>query len=174
MDVSSKQPQLLHISDAVSPIVTGIAEDAVLRRRAAERAPAAIAAYNALDISVALEAALSISGRANQYLEEQAPWTSLKKGNEEQKAQGRLVLTEVLEAIRIVAVLLNPVTPTLSCAVYRQLGFSDQKSASLELRDAEWGGESYVSTDAAAFSGQIQKKSACLDGPTLFLPARTI
>lgn len=39
----------------------------------------AVAAYNNLDFSTAIEQTLRISGRANQYLEEQAPWTLLKK-----------------------------------------------------------------------------------------------
>jgi len=64
------------------------------------------------------------------------------QGTDEQKAQGRLVLTEVLEALRIVAVLLSPVTPTLSKAIYHQLGFSEEESEKITLEDAEWGGQS--------------------------------
>ena len=63
------------------------------------------------------------------------------QGTDEQKAQGRTVLVEVMEALRIVAVLLSPVTPTLSKAIYQQLGYSDKKSEKLKLEDTNWGGE---------------------------------
>lgn len=38
------------------------------------------------------------------------------------------------------AVMLSPVTPSLSRAVYTQLGFSEEKSQKLRLDDAQWGG----------------------------------
>ena len=62
------------------------------------------------------------------------------QGTDAQNAEGRAILTEVLEAIRIVAVLLSPVTPTLSRAVYTQLGFSEERSQKRRLEDANWGG----------------------------------
>ena len=52
------------------------------------------------------------------------------------------MLTEVLEAIRIAAVMLSPVTPTLTRAVYQQLGYSAEESQQLRLTDAQWGGQS--------------------------------
>ena len=66
------------------------------------------------------------------------------QGTDEQKAQGRTVLVEVLEALRIVAVLLSPVTPTLSKAIYQQLGFMEGKSEKLTLEDTQWGGQPWL------------------------------
>lgn len=63
------------------------------------------------------------------------------QGSDEDKAAGRLILVEVLEALRIVAVMLSPVTPTLSQAIYLQLGFSQEDFQGLKLEESQWGGE---------------------------------
>ena len=63
------------------------------------------------------------------------------QGSDEDKAAGRLILVEVLEALRIVAVMLSPVTPTLSQAIYLQLGFSQESFQGLKLKDSQWGGK---------------------------------
>ena len=47
-------------------------------------------------------------------------------------------LVAVLEALRVVAIMLNPVTPDLSAKVYGQLGFGAEY-ATLAWGDAEWG-----------------------------------
>ena len=154
------------------------------------------AAYERLRFDHAVDAALAISGRGNQYLEETAPWTAFKKGDEQvlcrgclpccmgllvqqrqgaegagqgadweamllstegvcaaaltlpaclrsfalqRKADAAAVLAAVLEAVRVVAVLLSPVTPALSTRIYTQLGFSEQQAAALSWADTEWG-----------------------------------
>lgn len=73
------------------------------------------------------------------HCQQMMTWNPVQ-GTDEQKAQGRKVLTEVLEAIRIVAVLLSPVTPTIARSIYLQLGFPEEKAASLHVKDAQWGG----------------------------------
>ena len=60
--------------------------------------------------------------RANRLLEETAPWTALKKGSPEEQAAAGVTLVAALEGARIVAVLLAPVTPSLSQRVLTQLG----------------------------------------------------
>lgn len=52
-----------------------------------------------------------------------------------------MVLQEVLEAARVVAVMLNPIVPALARLIYLQLGFSDQQFEALTWEDAQWGGE---------------------------------
>jgi methionyl-tRNA synthetase len=44
-----------------------------------------------------------------------------------------------MEAVRVVAVMLAPVTPSLSRRIYMQLGFSDEVFASLTWEDTKWG-----------------------------------
>jgi Anticodon binding domain of methionyl tRNA ligase len=68
--------------------------------------------------------------RANVLLEETAPWSTIKKGSDEEKAAAAATLVTALEAARVTAVLLAPVTPDLSCRLLRQLGLE----ASTEVR----------------------------------------
>lgn len=60
-------------------LLAAIPEESVLRAKAASAIPVAVKAYHAMDFSSALNAVLSVSGLANQYLAEKAPWTLLKK-----------------------------------------------------------------------------------------------
>ena len=68
-------------------------------------------------------------------------WCCFLQGSTEEKEQASLVLLEVLEAARIVAVMLSPIAPALARLVYLQLGFNDQDFDSLTWDDAHWGGE---------------------------------
>lgn len=67
------------LRDMSACLFAAIAEESPLRRRISAAVPEAVGAYHAMDFSVALNAVLSISGLANQYLAEKAPWTLLKK-----------------------------------------------------------------------------------------------
>jgi methionyl-tRNA synthetase len=111
-----------------------------LRALAAEKAPVVADAYARMRFHDACEAALTLSGRGNQLLEEVAPWTAFKKGDDAAKAEAALALVAVLEAVRIVAVLLSPVTPALSRRIYRQLGLGDEAFEAVAWGDAAWGG----------------------------------
>ena len=62
----------------------------------------------------------------------------------EHKREAALVLLSVLEAVRIVAVMLSPITPALAQRVYLQLGFSEADIASLRWEHTQWGGKAYV------------------------------
>ena len=68
-----------------------------------------------------------------------APWTAFKKGTDEDKAAAAAALAAVLEAVRVVAVLLAPVTPALSARIYAQLGYTPEQHAALSWADTEWG-----------------------------------
>ena len=63
------------------------------------------------------------------------------QGSPEEKEQASLVLLEVLEAARVVAVMLTPVAPALARLVYLQLGFTDQEFEALTWANAQWGGK---------------------------------
>lgn len=62
------------------------------------------------------------------------------QGSEEEKAAAGLALVAVLEAVRIVAVLLAPVTPALSGRMYAALGYSEPEYSGLRWADTAWGG----------------------------------
>ena len=78
-------------------------------------------AYDALAFSQACEAILSLVKAGNKYIDDQAPWSLYKQGQQQAVEQ---ILYTVLESVRLAAYLLAPITPQLSTAVYQQLGFS--------------------------------------------------
>jgi methionyl-tRNA synthetase len=77
--------------------------------------------YAALAFSEACEAILTLVRSGNKYIDEQAPWSLYKQG--QQETVGHILYT-VLEAVRLAAYFLAPIIPTVSTSIYRQLGFS--------------------------------------------------
>ncbi len=77
-------------------------------------------AYESLAFSEACEAVLAIVRASNKYIDDQAPWTQHKQGNQAAVAQ---ILYTVLETVRLAAYLLSPIIPNLSNQIYQQLGF---------------------------------------------------
>jgi methionyl-tRNA synthetase len=78
-------------------------------------------AYQTLAFSQVCESVLAIVRAGNKFIDEQAPWTLYKQGNQALLEQ---VLYTVLESVRLAAYLLAPIIPNISNAVYQQLGFS--------------------------------------------------
>lgn len=126
--------------DSTLPIsASNIGEDHVLRKTAEEQVPIVEACFQNMKFHDACTAALVISGKGNQYLEEIAPWTAFKKGTDEEKQAASEALVAVIEAVRIVAVLLLPVTPGLSRKIYQQIGFTDDQWLGVQWKDSSWG-----------------------------------
>ncbi len=78
-------------------------------------------AYENLAFSHACEAVLALVRAGNKFLDQQAPWTLYKQGNQ---ATVNQILYTVLESVRLAAYLLSPIVPTTSSKIYQQLGFS--------------------------------------------------
>jgi methionyl-tRNA synthetase len=83
-----------------------------------ERVPQA---YSNLAFSVACEAILELVRAGNKYLDQEAPWSRYKAGDQ---ATVEAILYGVLESVRLAAYWLSPIIPSLSTAIYEQLGFS--------------------------------------------------
>ncbi|KAI3461607.1 hypothetical protein Pfo_018270 [Paulownia fortunei] len=82
--------------------------------------------YENLELSSACEAVLEIGTAGNVHIDEKAPWSLFKQGESGfDTASKDLVI--VLEAIRIVAIALSPVTPSLALRIYTQLGYSEDQ-----------------------------------------------
>ena len=82
------------------------------------------------------------------------------QGSSEEKEEASLVLLEVLDAARVVAVMLAPITPALANLVYQQLGFTDQHFESLTWADTQWGGELvYNKSCVYKMDGRLDKSS---------------
>ncbi len=77
-------------------------------------------AYDALAFSEACTAALALAQASNKFLDQQAPWTRYKEGDQQAVEE---ILYAVLESVRLVAYVLSPIVPRLSTAIYQQLGF---------------------------------------------------
>ncbi|XP_028794575.1 LOW QUALITY PROTEIN: methionine--tRNA ligase, chloroplastic/mitochondrial-like [Neltuma alba] len=95
--------------------------------------------YEKLSLSSACEAVLEIGNVGNSYMDERAPWSLFKQGAAaSEEAAKDLVI--ILEAVRIVAVALSPVAPSLSWRIYAQLGYSRHQFDAATWGDTKWGG----------------------------------
>jgi methionyl-tRNA synthetase len=98
-----------------------INQDNALKTIAITLEPEITKAYNSLAFNQACEAALNLARAGNKYLDEQAPWTLYKQGQQKTVEQ---VLYAVLESVRLAAYFLAPVIPNTCTKIYQQLGFS--------------------------------------------------
>ncbi|MGX7051713.1 methionine--tRNA ligase [Leuconostoc palmae] len=89
----------------------------------------AIANYNdhfqAMRTADALESVWTIIRRANKYIDETQPWVLIK--DDSQKAVLSSVMAHLAGALRVVAVLLQPVLTQAPKKIYEQLGFEYPK-----------------------------------------------
>jgi methionyl-tRNA synthetase len=80
-------------------------------------------------------AAFGLIDAANEFIAETEPWTLARQGHQERLTQ---VLSDVVEAVRIAAVLLLPVMPESCAEILRRMG-EDRNAGELRLdRDAAW------------------------------------
>ncbi|MDA0267950.1 MAG: methionine--tRNA ligase [Cyanobacteria bacterium] len=119
-----------------------ITADNALKSKGQVLADTVAIAYNALAFHQACEGILGLVRASNKFLDDTAPWTLYKQG---QQAETETVLYSVLESVRLAAYLLSPVVPGLANAIYQQLGleadFNDTTiGQQLPYRDhSQWG-----------------------------------
>ena len=111
-----------------------IPEDNPLKALGLRAGDQATAAYQALAFHQACEAALLLVRAGNKFIDQQAPWSLYKQGQTQQVNQ---ILYSVLEAVRLAAYLLAPITPNLSSEIYRQLGFAIDFNQLSSLKEGE-------------------------------------
>ena len=73
-------------------------------------------------------------GRGNKYVDERAPWNLAKL---EDKTELGSVMYNLLEALRIVALVIKPFLPETAAKMWEQLGLTDLENKS--LADVKWG-----------------------------------
>jgi methionyl-tRNA synthetase len=98
-----------------------IPADNVLKSKGQDLAATVAARYQSLAFNQACEGILSLVRASNKFLDDTAPWTLYKQG---QQAATEEVLYAVLESVRLAAFLLSPVVPDLANAIYAQLGLT--------------------------------------------------
>ena len=106
-----------------------VAPDNELKQVAQEAVTNAEAAMERLEISTALDAIWDLVKRANKYIDETAPWTLAKNGDNERLAT---VMYNLAETGRILAVLLVPYLTSTPGLIWEQLGLDGSPS------DAGW------------------------------------
>jgi methionyl-tRNA synthetase len=94
---------------------------------------------NEFRVDGAIEKAISVATEANQFIEKTAPWR-LAKQNE--SAALNAVLYQLAESLRIIAILISPVSPHAAHGIFDQLNWKMELSGKQErfsLADSEWG-----------------------------------
>ncbi|KAK4783443.1 hypothetical protein SAY86_007817 [Trapa natans] len=115
------------------------AEGFALKEKVESLVKSARSHYENLSLSSACEAILEIGNAGNSYIDERAPWSLFKQGGPASEAAAK-DLVIVLEAMRIIAVALGPVSPCLCLRIYEQLGYSEDQFNALTWTDTKWGG----------------------------------
>ncbi|HWS58386.1 MAG TPA: methionine--tRNA ligase [Actinotalea sp.] len=137
------------------------AEDEVARVAAAAAADAD-AAVDRLALHEAIAAIWTLVDATNGYLTEQAPWAVAKSevsadGTHPQGGRLATILVTAAEALRVLAVLLHPITPKAAAALWESLGASASIGPLAEQPVAR----------AAPF-GQLPAGTVVTKGPSLF------
>ena len=91
-------------------------------------------AFADLQFTQGLEAWLRAVFACNQYVDEQAPWT-LKKTDPERMA---IVLTKLFEAIRHLAIAIQPVVPDAAGRLLDQMGIPKNERNFSNIGDVDW------------------------------------
>lgn len=109
------------------------AADRALQQKCKALIPQTLELVENLAVNAALNAVFDVITAINRYLEQSAPWTLAKKGETERVDT---VLYHAAEALRLTAVLLQPVMPEKTAELWRRLGWQPPRP----LRDGlEWG-----------------------------------
>jgi methionyl-tRNA synthetase len=102
------------------PVPVTAQDDKVLATLAAEVLPEYEAAFDKLEISTAVLALWKLVGRANKYIDEQAPWALAKDPAKADQLAN--VLYNLAETLRLLGVLLTPVLIHTPEKIWEQLG----------------------------------------------------
>lgn len=87
-----------------------------------------------LKLNEALVKIWKLVGRANKYVDERAPWNLAKAEDQSELAT---VMYNLIETLRIVALLIKSFLPDTSAKMWEQLGLTDLEKAT--LTDTSWG-----------------------------------
>lgn len=104
--------------------------------------------FKEFKIADAVEAIINLAKRSNKYIDETMPWALAKE--EGKKERLGTVLYNLLESIRFIAILLQPVMPKTSEKIFEQIGTDIKDYDSLEKFGAINGG--FVGTPTPLFS----------------------
>ena len=96
--------------------------------------------FESLHLGEALSSVWKLVSRANKYIEENAPWNLAKEDRERLGT----VLYQVVESLRLVAILVSPFMPESSSEIWAQLGMEGKVETSMTpgqfQKQLLWGG----------------------------------
>ncbi|GFQ07326.1 methionine--tRNA ligase [Phtheirospermum japonicum] len=120
--------------------------------------------YENLELSSACEAVLEIGNAGNVYINQKAPWSLFKQGESGFETASK-DLVNVLEAMRIMAIAISPVTPSLALRIYAQLGYSEDQFYAVTWSDARWGGlkHGHVTAQPQPIFARIELETELID-----------
>ncbi len=123
--------------DAQVPVLPQHAPDNPLEPIAKELYARYDEALARVDFTAAAEAVQKLAHRANEYMEQSAPWALAKDPARADELAA--VIYNALEAIRIIALFMEPFMPNTSAEVWRRLGLADIASVTDVEAAAAWG-----------------------------------
>ncbi|MBR5410037.1 MAG: methionine--tRNA ligase [Clostridia bacterium] len=87
-------------------------------------APTAEKCYDEFKIADAVDAVMNVAKRSNKYIDETSPWALAK--NEADRGRLSTVLYNLVEAIRILGVLITPIMPDTADKIFAQIGCGER------------------------------------------------
>jgi methionyl-tRNA synthetase len=90
-------------------------------------------------MSGTMDKVIEIANQANQLIEKTAPWRMMKEGQTKAVTE---ILYDLVDWLRIIAILISPVLPKAAHGVFDQLNWKVElrgQEARFSLADAEWG-----------------------------------
>ncbi len=123
--------------DGAVPAARGGGSSTLVPERAAETITAALAAYESLAFSTALEEIWALIAVIDKRLTDSKPWELA--GQPEGRDELANVLYDAAETLRVLAILTYPVMPTTAQKIWEQLGQAG-KVADQRMDQLRWGG----------------------------------
>ncbi len=124
-----------HFNGEVPPSGSEEGGDRALRETAADVRATVTQAVDRVDVTRALAEIWRLLGATNKYIDDEAPWQTIRVKRE----RAGTVLYNTLEVVRVATILLSPVLPVATERVWEQLGITVPLSGQ-RLQDAGWGG----------------------------------
>ncbi|KAL6571489.1 Methionine--tRNA ligase, chloroplastic/mitochondrial [Orobanche hederae] len=120
--------------------------------------------YESLELSSACDAVLEIGNAGNVYINQKAPWSLFKQGGSGFETASKDIVN-VLEAMRIVAIAIAPITPSLALRIYTQLGYSEDQFNAATWNDTRWGGLKHgqITSQPTPVFARIERESELKD-----------
>jgi methionyl-tRNA synthetase len=123
--------------------------NAAIAELAGQTIKAAIAAYDNLEFSKALESIWALLGAADKFIVEQAPWTLAANNDDGSRRKLDETLYTAAEVLRIACALAYPVIPASAERIWKQLGMSGA------LEEFSWNGLAWGQLQGGQAIGEV-------------------